>query len=101
MLDETGRLEENFYLDRDHDVYISGRDIRELQLAKAAVCGGILTLLDDAGITPGDVTRVALAGGFGAHINRRSACRIGLIPAALEEKIIVAGNTAGMARWRT
>lgn len=96
ILDETGRLEENFYLDREHEIFVSPKDIRELQLAKAAVCGGILTLLDDAGLTASDITRVALAGGFGAHINRRSACRIGLIPPELEEKIVVAGNTAGM-----
>ncbi len=100
VLDETGRInndgEDKFYLNREHDVYISGRDIRELQLAKAAVCGGVLTLLDDAGLTANDVSRVVLAGGFGAHINRRSACRIGLIPPELEDKINVAGNTAGM-----
>lgn len=95
-VDETGRLEENYYLDREHNVYISPHDIRELQLAKAAVCGGIMTLLDDAGQKPSDITRVALAGGFGAHINRHSACRIGLIPPELEDKIEVVGNTAGM-----
>jgi uncharacterized 2Fe-2S/4Fe-4S cluster protein (DUF4445 family) len=96
IVDETGRLEENFYLDRESGVYLSPHDIRELQLAKAAVCGGIMTLLDHAGLDTSDVSRVALAGGFGAHINRRSACRIGLIPAELEDKIEVVGNTAGM-----
>lgn len=55
-----------------------------------------MTLLDHAGLDTSDVSRVALAGGFGAHINRRSACRIGLIPAELEDKIEVVGNTAGM-----
>jgi len=96
IVDETGRLEENFYLDRERDIYISPHDIRELQLAKAAICGGIMTLLDDAGLGTRDIGRVALAGGFGAHINRRSACRIGLIPPELEDKIEVVGNTAGM-----
>ena len=79
-----------------HGIYLSPHDIRELQLAKAAVCGGIMTLLDDAGLKTADIGRVALAGGFGAHINRRSACRIGLIPPELEDKIEVVGNTAGM-----
>jgi uncharacterized 2Fe-2S/4Fe-4S cluster protein (DUF4445 family) len=96
IIDETGRLDGNFYIDRENDVYLTPHDIRELQLAKAAVCGGVLTLLDDAGLDVKDITRVALAGGFGAHMNKRSACRIGLIPPELEDRINVVGNTAGM-----
>ena len=100
-LDETGRLDkalknDRFVLDAAKNIYISGRDIREVQLAKAAVCAGIMTLLDDAGATESDIRRVILAGGFGAHINSRSAAKIGLIPAELENRLEAAGNTAGM-----
>lgn len=101
VLDETGRIDDEmyendrFYLDRGHDIYISGKDIREVQLAKAAVCAGIMTLIDDAGVTINDIGRVIIAGGFGSHINPQSAARIGLIPAEFEKKIEMAGNTAG------
>lgn len=100
-LGETGRIDkelykdERFYLDRERNIYISGKDIREVQLAKSAVCAGIMTLIDDAGVTPDDVKRVIIAGGFGAHINPHSAAKIGLIPAEFEKKVEIVGNTAG------
>ena len=95
LIDETGYLEEPYYIDRERGVYISPADVREIQLAKAAICAGILTLLDKAGKTTADVTRVVLAGGFGSNLNRENACRIGLIPPELCGKITVAGNTSG------
>jgi uncharacterized 2Fe-2S/4Fe-4S cluster protein (DUF4445 family) len=94
VLDETGRIEQDFYI--TPDIYITQKDIREIQLAKASVCAGIMTLLEHTGKTVPDIDELVLAGGFGAHINKKSACRIGLIPAELEDKIIVAGNAAGM-----
>ena len=74
------------YLDRAAGVYLSQADIRAAQLAKAAVA---------AGIAMDDIVRLWLAGGFGSFIDLRSASRIGLLPRALREKVIVAGNTAG------
>ncbi len=99
-LDETGRIDKKyennrFMIDPENDIYISGKDIREVQLAKSAVCAGIMTLLDDAGASADDIRRVIVAGGFGAHINPHSAAKIGLIPAEFEEKIEIVGNTAG------
>lgn len=84
-----------FMIDRERNIYINGADIREIQLAKAAISAGILTLLDKAGLKIEEITSAVLAGGFGSHINETSACRIGLIPRALEGKIVSAGNTAG------
>ena len=114
LLDETGRITDKdeagkyasyigedadgdltFVIDSEHSVYMTGKDIREVQLAKAAICAGIYTLLDKAGLSLSDITSVVLAGGFGSHINKASACRIGLIPQALDGKIVSAGNTAG------
>ncbi len=112
-LDETGRLldaEEAppavrpylFQMDGENafrlaeTVWITARDIREVQLAKAAVCAGILTLLHRTGRTAADVDRLCLAGGFGAHLRARSAAAIGLIPPALLSKVEVVGNAAGM-----
>ena len=80
---------------REHSVYLTGKDIREIQLAKAAICAGFYTLLDKAGLSLSDVSSVVLAGGFGSHIDKASACRIGLIPRELEDKIAAVGNAAG------
>jgi len=85
-----------FVLSEKYNIYITQKDVREIQLAKASICAGIMTLLNHAEKSVADVGEVIIAGGFGAHINKRSACRIGLIPAELENKIIIAGNTAGM-----
>lgn len=114
LLDETGRIRNRdeagnyasyikedddgnpiFVIEEKHPVYLTGKDIREIQLAKAAICAGIYTLLDKASLSLCDVSSVVLAGGFGSHINKTSACRIGLIPRELENKIVSVGNAAG------
>lgn len=92
IIDETGFLDEPFFLDKDHNIYISGADIRELQLAKAAISAGILTLAD---ITERKIDKVIIAGGFGSFMNPENACKIGLIPAAFRDIITSVGNTAG------
>ena len=85
-----------FVIDKKNNIYITQKDVREIMLAKAAVSAGIMTLLKYGGKTAGDIGELILAGGFGAHIDKKSACKIGLIPEELEDKIIIAGNTAGM-----
>ncbi len=75
------------------EVALTQRDIRELQLAKAAVAAGIRIVLENLGAATGDVERVYLAGAFGNYVNRASARRIGLIDFA-EEKVHPAGNTS-------
>ena len=74
-------------------VAITQADIRELQLAKAALAAGLRILVNLTGATVGEVEHVYLAGAFGNYVRIASACRIGLleIPGA---KIIPAGNTA-------
>ena len=85
-----------FYIDKKFNIYITQKDIREIQLAKSAICAGIMTLLHYSDKTVADIDELILAGGFGAKIEKKSACKIGLIPAELEDKINTAGNTAGM-----
>lgn len=92
VIDETGRLDGKFYIDEEHDIYISGSDVRELQLAKAAISAGILTLMEITGRNAG---KVVIAGGFGTFMNAGNACKIGLIPAVYKNKIKSAGNMAG------
>ena len=77
-------------------VVLTQRDIRNVQLAKGAICAGIRTLLSHAGLQPEDIGTFYLAGGFGSYINIQSAVEIGLIPQAFLNKTKVAGNAAGM-----
>lgn len=80
----------------DSGVTLTQQDIRQVQLAKAAVCAGILTLLQTADCTAEDIKTFTICGGFGTSLNRLDAARIGLFPAALSNKVIAAGNSAGL-----
>ncbi len=93
FLDETGYLEDDPCPLRDGITLVQS-DIRSVQLAKAATYAGIMSLLSAAGCTANDVSTLYLAGGFGSHLNIRSALRIGLIPEALADKVQVVGNAA-------
>jgi uncharacterized 2Fe-2S/4Fe-4S cluster protein (DUF4445 family) len=84
-----------FYLTPDHSIYITQNDVRSLQLAKAAVCAGILTMIDAAGIEVSDITQLDIAGGFGAYLNLESAAAIGLFPEELLPCASSVGNTSG------
>jgi len=77
-------------------IVLTDRDVRELQLAKAAVAAGIATLLTAAGVAPEPVERVILTGGFGAYLDPAAAVRAGLLPAALGPAVEVVGNAAGL-----
>ncbi len=77
------------------DIYITQRDIRELQLAKAAIRAGIEILLGRRGIEARDLDGVFLAGAFGNYIRRESALIIGLLPSLPLDKIHLVGNAAG------
>lgn len=76
------------------------RDIRELQLANGAIRAGIQILLQLAGIEPGDLGAVLLAGAFGNFIRRRNALRIGMLPPIPHERIRFVGNTASFGAKR-
>jgi uncharacterized 2Fe-2S/4Fe-4S cluster protein (DUF4445 family) len=75
-------------------VHLTRQDIRQVQLAKAAVAAGIETLLHTAGIAEGDLQTLYIAGGFGSHLNPRSAAAIGLFPRVLAPRVQVLGNAA-------
>lgn len=78
------------------DVWLTQKDIRELQLAKAAIRAGIELLLRQYHAEPQDVRQVYLAGAFGSFLSPEAACGLGMIPAAFLEKIRPIGNAAGM-----
>jgi uncharacterized 2Fe-2S/4Fe-4S cluster protein (DUF4445 family) len=95
LADRFGAIgkERVFYL--SGSVYLSQRDIRELQFAKAAIATGWRILLEDAGLTEEDVKQVLLAGSFGSYLSAKSAIRIGLVPDIGPRRIVAAGNVAG------
>lgn len=81
-------------------VSLSQKDIRQVQLAKAAVRSGIEILMAEAHITPAEIDTLYLAGGFGSAIHPESASRIGMIPKVLLPKITVLGNAASFGALR-
>ena len=92
-IDESGRMEETYYF--TDKVFINQKDVRELQLAKAAIAAGIVLLCHYEGHEIGDIQQLLLAGAFGNYLDPHSACAIGLLPKELEERIIPVGNAAG------
>ncbi len=98
ILGESGRIKgEYFELDGPAGrVRINKRDIREVQLAKAAIRAGISVLMDLAGIETRDIDRILLAGAFGNYIDPKNALRIGMLPKVPVERVSPVGNAAGL-----
>ena len=77
------------------DIFLSQRDVRELQFAKAAIATGWALLLEEFNVQESDVQQVLLAGSFGSYLSPASAVRIGLVPKLPTLRIVSAGNVAG------
>ncbi len=98
----VGIMDESGYLDGVPDggfplcdgITFTQRDVREVQLAKAAIRAGIETLIDAAGVSADQIETVYLAGGFGQKIDLKKAVGIGLIPPQLAGKTIAVGNSS-------
>jgi uncharacterized 2Fe-2S/4Fe-4S cluster protein (DUF4445 family) len=76
-------------------VYLTQKDIRELQFAKGSIATGIKVLMDILGIETKDLDEVLLGGSFGSYLNPESAKIIGLVPPVEVDRIIAVGNSAG------
>ncbi|WP_322893672.1 MULTISPECIES: ASKHA domain-containing protein [unclassified Yoonia] len=74
-------------------ITVTNTDIRQIQMAKAALYSGARLLMDKFGVDK--VDRVILAGAFGAHISPKHAMVLGMIPDAPLDKVTSAGNAAG------
>lgn len=74
---------------------LTQKDIREIQLAKGAIAAGITLLTKTLGVSLEQIEEVLIAGAFGNYMDPKSACRIGLIPGILKDKILPVGNAAG------
>ena len=93
QIDETGAAEEDELPLRD-GIALIPRDIRAVQLAKAAIAAGIQTLMESARTDCDEIETLYIAGGFGSHLNVESAAAIGLIPQELAAKVKVIGNAS-------
>jgi uncharacterized 2Fe-2S/4Fe-4S cluster protein (DUF4445 family) len=76
-------------------VYLTQKDIRELQFAKGSIATGIKVLMDILGVETKDLDEVLLGGSFGSYLNPESAKIIGLVPPVDVDRIIAVGNSAG------
>jgi len=76
-------------------VYLSQKDVRELQFAKGSIATGIKVLMDILGVETKDLDEVLLGGSFGSYLNPESAKVIGLVPPVDVDRIIAVGNSAG------
>jgi len=109
VIDSTGRFTQHssvakiksnpaFVLARDDkgnpSVFLTQKDIREVQLAKAAIRAGICLLQKRLGINDDDIKHVFLAGAFGNYVYPKSAIRVGLLPKTAAERIQSVGNAA-------
>jgi uncharacterized 2Fe-2S/4Fe-4S cluster protein (DUF4445 family) len=109
VIDSTGRFTQHpavskiegnpaFVLARDNkgnpSVYLTQKDVREVQLAKAAIRAGICLLQNRLGITDDDIKHIFLAGAFGNYIRPKSAIIIGLLPEVTLDRIQSVGNAA-------
>ena len=105
ILDETGAWSDECasplfrYLEDDcfyltPEIYLSQDDIRQFQLAKAAIAAGIEALTTHCGVKMDEITHVFLAGGLGYYMSPASAARTGLIHHILLPHTKIVGNTA-------
>ena len=106
IADENGLLEDPYFeegypiylsdedehAEKENGIYFTQKDIREIQLAKAAVRGGIETLMLRYGVTHDEIDTVYLAGGFGFKLDIEKATNIGLLPKQFRGKIKTIGN---------
>jgi uncharacterized 2Fe-2S/4Fe-4S cluster protein (DUF4445 family) len=93
--DRLGKVGEETVFHLAEGVYLSQRDVRELQFAKASIATGWQILCRQLGIEPEEIAQVLLGGSFGTYLTPASAVRIGLVPKLPLPRIVAAGNVAG------
>ena len=93
LVDESGYLEDDEFVIKS-PVCLTPKDIRMLQLAKSAICAGIVALVDTEKLNASDISTLYIAGGFGNYLNKKNAAKIGLLPKDLTEGSKTVGNAA-------
>jgi uncharacterized 2Fe-2S/4Fe-4S cluster protein (DUF4445 family) len=89
-------MEDDDYTIPGTTVTLTQKDVREVQLAKAAIRAGIQLMCKKRGVPVDSIEKVLLAGAFGNYMDPASACAIGMIPPSLQNKIQSIGNAAGI-----
>lgn len=79
-------------------LFITQNDVRQIQLAGAALRAGIDLLMEHAGVT--EVGDIRLAGAFGAHIDPLYALVLGLVPDCEVSAVTAVGNASGAGAVR-
>jgi uncharacterized 2Fe-2S/4Fe-4S cluster protein (DUF4445 family) len=93
--ERLGKVGEETVFHLTDEVYLSQRDVRELQFAKASIATGWHILCRQLGIEPEEIAQVLLGGSFGSYLTPASAVKIGLVPKLPLTRIVAAGNVAG------
>ncbi len=118
IIDETGLYIDEFFetgfmlsgpngekqipdMQNNENIVFTQKDIREFQMAKAAVRAGIYILISQYGIKTEQIKRVYLAGGFGFNLNIEKTVTVGLLPKEICDKVKVVGNSSlgGMVKF--
>ena len=96
LINHRGRIcNEDHIFRLTEDLWLTQEDIRQVQLAKGAISAGIRLMAGQLGVEPSAIAQVQLAGAFGSFLDPESACRIGLLPEELLDRIQIVGNAAG------
>jgi uncharacterized 2Fe-2S/4Fe-4S cluster protein (DUF4445 family) len=93
--ERLGKIGEETVFHLAEGVFLSQRDVRELQFAKASIATGWTLLCRDLGVEPDEIAQVLLGGSFGSYLTPASAVKIGLVPRLPLARIVAAGNVAG------
>lgn len=93
IVDESGYLEDEEFTVSE-PVTLNQKDIRMLQLAKSAICAGLMSLIKREKLSPARVKKLYIAGGFGNYLGMESAVKIGLLPSDLAKVSTAVGNSA-------
>lgn len=99
LIDETGYIVDGteeiiIYENNENRIVLTQQDIRQVQLAKAAIRAGVEALILEYGVTYNEIETLYLAGGFGKYLTKESMTTLGLIPKELGDKIIKVGNSS-------
>ena len=96
LINKRGRIQnEGHILPLTENIYLTQEDVRQVQLAKGAICAGIILMAKQLDLEVDAIRKVQLAGAFGSFMDPASACRIGLLPEVLLDRIEAVGNAAG------
>lgn len=102
IVEDTGAMDDDYFDDgfpiaetpNGKTIVFTRKDVREIQLAKAAIRAGLETLILRYGIKKEDVVKVYVAGGFGFKLNIEKAIAIGMFPVEFAGRIEAVGNSS-------